>query len=83
MLPHALRFAAPAADFICLVKPQFEVGRSDIGKGGIVTDPAARRAALDDLRQTIGQLGLIRKSVSSIRRSRGQGQPRVPSGHVG
>ena len=37
---------APGADFVCLVKPQFEVGRSGIGKGGIVKDSKAREEAL-------------------------------------
>ena len=35
-LPPALALAAPGAQFIALVKPQFEVGRSQIGKGGLV-----------------------------------------------
>ena len=34
-------------DFICLVKPQFEVGRAGIGKGGIVKDEKLRRSALE------------------------------------
>ena len=37
---------SPGADFICLVKPQFEVGRSGLGKGGIVRDDRLRREAL-------------------------------------
>ncbi len=35
----------PGADFICLIKPQFEVGKSNIGKGGIVKDEKARQSA--------------------------------------
>ena len=35
------------ADFICLIKPQFEVGRALIGKGGIVKDEKARQLAVD------------------------------------
>ncbi len=38
---------APRADLIVLVKPQFEVGRGKVGKGGIVRDPALHREALD------------------------------------
>ena len=37
------------ADFICLVKPQFEVGRSNVGKGGIVKSEKARKDALDSV----------------------------------
>ena len=37
------------ADFICLIKPQFEVGRSNIGKGGIVKSEKARKDALNSV----------------------------------
>ncbi|KFI57345.1 TlyA family RNA methyltransferase [Bifidobacterium choerinum] len=47
VLPVVARIAAPGAQVVLLVKPQFEVGRAGLGKHGIVTDPAKRRAALD------------------------------------
>lgn len=50
-LPPALAMAAPGAWLIALFKPQFEVGRGGIGKGGIVKDEATRKAALDDFMQ--------------------------------
>ena len=40
---------AEGADFICLIKPQFEVGRSNIGKGGIVKSEKARKDALNSV----------------------------------
>ena len=43
-LPAVLALAAPGAWLIALIKPQFEVGRAAIGKGGIVRDTAARDA---------------------------------------
>ncbi|MEM6665057.1 MAG: TlyA family RNA methyltransferase [Pseudomonadota bacterium] len=46
-LPRALTFAAPGAVLLALVKPQFEVGRERIGKGGIVRDAAARNDAIE------------------------------------
>lgn len=49
VLPAALALAAPGADLVALVKPQFEVGPSRVGKGGLVTDEAARRQALEDV----------------------------------
>jgi len=45
-LPAALALAAPGADLIALVKPQFEVGPARVGKGGVVKDEAARQDAL-------------------------------------
>jgi 23S rRNA (cytidine1920-2'-O)/16S rRNA (cytidine1409-2'-O)-methyltransferase len=48
-LPAALELAGEGADLIALVKPQFEVGRADIGKGGVVKDEAARRRALAEV----------------------------------
>jgi len=48
-LPAALAFAQPSADLVCLVKPQFEVGREHVGKGGVVRDEAARANAVRDV----------------------------------
>ncbi|HAE29405.1 MULTISPECIES: TlyA family RNA methyltransferase [Hyphomonas] len=45
LLDVPLSLAAPGADFVGLFKPQFEVGRDHVGKGGIVTDLAAADAA--------------------------------------
>jgi 23S rRNA (cytidine1920-2'-O)/16S rRNA (cytidine1409-2'-O)-methyltransferase len=42
---------------IVLVKPQFEVGREHIGKGGIVRDPAAHRLAIDRVRACVIEVG--------------------------
>jgi 23S rRNA (cytidine1920-2'-O)/16S rRNA (cytidine1409-2'-O)-methyltransferase len=44
-LPAALALASPQADLLALIKPQFEVGKSFIGKGGIVRDEHARNLA--------------------------------------
>jgi 23S rRNA (cytidine1920-2'-O)/16S rRNA (cytidine1409-2'-O)-methyltransferase len=38
-LPAALGLAAPGADLVALIKPQFEAGREHVGKGGLVKDP--------------------------------------------
>lgn len=46
-LPPALELARPGAIGVFLVKPQFEVGRDGIGKGGLVRDEAAAEAAVD------------------------------------
>ena len=46
VLPAVLACLAPRFDALVLVKPQFEVGRADVGKNGVVRDPVARRRAL-------------------------------------
>jgi 23S rRNA (cytidine1920-2'-O)/16S rRNA (cytidine1409-2'-O)-methyltransferase len=46
VLPAVLAATAPAWDCLAMVKPQFEVGRERIGKGGVVRDPALRREAV-------------------------------------
>jgi 23S rRNA (cytidine1920-2'-O)/16S rRNA (cytidine1409-2'-O)-methyltransferase len=40
VLPAALRLAGPGASLVALIKPQFEVGKGQVGKGGVVRDPA-------------------------------------------
>jgi 23S rRNA (cytidine1920-2'-O)/16S rRNA (cytidine1409-2'-O)-methyltransferase len=47
----ALRRAAPDAEVVALFKPQFEVGRTEVGKGGIVRDPHAIESALQRFRE--------------------------------
>ncbi|HWT24870.1 MAG TPA: TlyA family RNA methyltransferase [Solirubrobacteraceae bacterium] len=46
VLPAVLRCTAGRFDALMMVKPQFEVGRERVGKGGVVRDPALRREAL-------------------------------------
>jgi 23S rRNA (cytidine1920-2'-O)/16S rRNA (cytidine1409-2'-O)-methyltransferase len=46
VLPAVLACAAQRFDCLAMVKPQFEVGRERIGKGGVVRDPVLRREAV-------------------------------------
>lgn len=48
-LPPALACAAPGWRALALVKPQFEAGPADVGRGGVVRDPEVRRRVLDDV----------------------------------
>ncbi|MDP8968291.1 MAG: TlyA family RNA methyltransferase [Actinomycetota bacterium] len=57
VLPAVLAATAPAFDVLAMVKPQFEVGRGNVGKGGVVREPARRRAALVGVAQTARALG--------------------------
>jgi 23S rRNA (cytidine1920-2'-O)/16S rRNA (cytidine1409-2'-O)-methyltransferase len=54
VLPAVLACAAEQFDCLALVKPQFEVGRGLVGKGGVVRDAAARRGALLDVARFAG-----------------------------
>jgi 23S rRNA (cytidine1920-2'-O)/16S rRNA (cytidine1409-2'-O)-methyltransferase len=47
----------PGAPLVALVKPQFEVGKRDVGKGGIVRDDAKRAAAVEGVVESVRELG--------------------------
>jgi 23S rRNA (cytidine1920-2'-O)/16S rRNA (cytidine1409-2'-O)-methyltransferase len=48
-LPPVLRLCAPGWQAVVLVKPQFEAGRADVGKGGVVRDPGVRRRVVREV----------------------------------
>jgi 23S rRNA (cytidine1920-2'-O)/16S rRNA (cytidine1409-2'-O)-methyltransferase len=54
-LPPALALAAPGANLVALVKPQFEAGRKAVGKGGIVRDEAVREAVCAEISRWLAQ----------------------------
>jgi 23S rRNA (cytidine1920-2'-O)/16S rRNA (cytidine1409-2'-O)-methyltransferase len=53
VLEAPLRLAAPRATLVALIKPQFEVGREEVGKGGIVRDPALHARVCEEVRQSL------------------------------
>jgi 23S rRNA (cytidine1920-2'-O)/16S rRNA (cytidine1409-2'-O)-methyltransferase len=55
VLSAPLALAAADAELVALIKPQFEVGREGVGKGGIVRDPALREAACARVAEWLGQ----------------------------
>jgi len=65
-LPAALALAGQGADLVALVKPQFEVGRGNVGKGGVVTDDVARLGALEAVKAFVAASGwTVRATVDS------------------
>lgn len=58
VLPQVREFLAPGGEAVLLVKPQFEVGKGRVGKGGIVRDDAARLGALAGVSQAAADAGL-------------------------
>lgn len=57
VLPAMVSLLAPAGEMVILVKPQFEVGRGQVGKGGIVRQPELQQAACQKVGQAISALG--------------------------
>ena len=58
VLPALVACAVSDADFVLLVKPQFEVGKGRVGAGGVVRDIADRSASVRKVTDAAGQLGL-------------------------
>ena len=59
VLPAVLAAAGPAFDCLAMVKPQFEVGRERIGKGGVVRDPELRREVVSAVAESARALGAV------------------------
>jgi 23S rRNA (cytidine1920-2'-O)/16S rRNA (cytidine1409-2'-O)-methyltransferase len=58
ILPVVPPLLAPQADIVALVKPQFEAGRDEVGKGGLVKDPAVHRRVVEMVIAEAERLGL-------------------------
>lgn len=57
VLDVPLRLAAPQCQLVALIKPQFEVGRGEVGKGGVVRDSALHARVCDEVRAWLEGLG--------------------------
>jgi 23S rRNA (cytidine1920-2'-O)/16S rRNA (cytidine1409-2'-O)-methyltransferase len=57
VLQAPLRLAKPGARLVALVKPQFEAGREEVGKGGVVRDPDVRRRVCDAAAEWVASQG--------------------------
>jgi 23S rRNA (cytidine1920-2'-O)/16S rRNA (cytidine1409-2'-O)-methyltransferase len=69
LLPAVVRWLAPQADVVALVKPQFEAGRGQVPRGGVVRDPAVHRQVLEKVADyaaahRLAVQGLIRSPIS-------------------
>ncbi len=58
VLPNTLQWLQPGGHIVALVKPQFEVGKGEVGRGGIVRDAAARERVVDEIAAVAAGLGL-------------------------
>lgn len=65
ILPSVPGVLAPGGDVVALVKPQFEAGRDDVGKGGIVSDPAIHEAVLQRVTLEAEAFGFTRVAMTA------------------
>ena len=65
LVPAFARLLTENGTMVILVKPQFEVGKGEVGKGGIVRDPAQHQAACDRVRGCVEQLGFRAEIIES------------------
>jgi len=63
VLPAALGLVRPGGRLAALIKPQFEAGRDEVGKGGVVRDPAVHQAVCDDVVAWLGSIGWLVEGV--------------------
>lgn len=57
VLPASMDLAKPGAIMVSLIKPQFEVGKDNLGKGGVVRDAAQHQAVCDDIKAWLATSG--------------------------
>ncbi len=73
VLPKVKEFLKEDATLVVLVKPQFEAGKKDVGKGGIVKDPLVHQRVLESIKEFSISIGLkvLGEAVSSIKGAKG------------
>jgi 23S rRNA (cytidine1920-2'-O)/16S rRNA (cytidine1409-2'-O)-methyltransferase len=64
IFPVVPALVAPGSDIVVLVKPQFEAGRKEVGKGGLVKDPAVHARVVADITAAGAEVGLIRLALA-------------------
>ncbi len=57
-LPHILGFLRDGGEILCLIKPQFEVGKGEVGKGGVVKDPSLHKKVIERITKFSEAIGL-------------------------
>lgn len=67
VIPKVAEFVRPVGVIVALVKPQFEVRASQVGRGGVVRDPALHRRVLDGLTRHVAAFGLeVRDTAPAV-----------------
>jgi 23S rRNA (cytidine1920-2'-O)/16S rRNA (cytidine1409-2'-O)-methyltransferase len=65
ILPAIEPLLQPSGEMVILVKPQFEVGKEQVGKGGIVRDPVLHRSACERVESAVRQMGYKTDMIES------------------
>lgn len=63
VVPAVLKFMKPDAGILALIKPQFEVGKGKVGKGGVVRDPELHKEVIRELSRFFSDIGLDKKAL--------------------
>lgn len=73
VIPKAIEFLSPNGEIIALIKPQFELDRKDVGKGGVIRDESKRLSAVEKIKKGGKAMGLDVKGIleSPIRGQKG------------
>jgi len=58
VIPKVLEFLKPGGEIVALIKPQFEAGRKDVGKGGVVKDESVHLQVIEDIKTGSEAMGL-------------------------
>ncbi|MFQ5881323.1 MAG: TlyA family RNA methyltransferase [Candidatus Methylomirabilales bacterium] len=93
VFPVIVNFLPPQGEIIALIKPQFEVGKGEVGKGGVVRDPRKHGAAIRRVTGTASELDMMVRGLCVspiagakgnreffIHLARGEGPPQVAGG---
>lgn len=65
LLPTIQNWLAPQADLIMLIKPQFEAGKKDVGKGGVVKNPDVHERVVREVLDFATSLGFIQRGMTT------------------
>ncbi|MFV1976660.1 MAG: TlyA family RNA methyltransferase [Candidatus Scalindua sp.] len=63
VIPKVLEFLTPRGEIAALIKPQFEAGRKDVGKGGVVRDESKRREIIEKIKTELRKMRLEIKGI--------------------
>ena len=63
VLPAVKKLLVPAGAIVALIKPQFEVGKGNVGKGGVVRSPAEHLRVIEEIKESAAQLGYAARGI--------------------